>query len=88
LNGKRDCAILGLLLGCGLRRDELVRLTVEDIQQREGRWVIVDILGKGRRRRTIPVPSWVKVSIDEWTSAAGLTDGCVFRAINKGGRVR
>jgi integrase len=65
LKGKRDRAIFWLLLGCGLRRDELVRLTVNEIQQREGRWVIVDILGKGRRRRTIPVPSWVKVSIDE-----------------------
>jgi site-specific recombinase XerD len=85
--GKRDRAILGLLLGCGLRRDELVRVTVEEIQQREGRWVIVDILGKGRRRRTIPVPSWVKTWIDEWTTAAGLSEGCVFRAINKGGRV-
>src|SRR5215217_3942775 len=42
LKGKRDRAILGLLVGCGLRREELVRLTVEDIQQREGRWVIVD----------------------------------------------
>ena len=49
--------------------------------------MIVDILGKGRRRRTIPVPIWMKVSIDEWTIAAGMTDGCVFRAINKGGRV-
>jgi integrase/recombinase XerD len=85
--GKRDRAILGLLIGCGLRRDELVRLTVEEIQQREGRWVIVDILGKGRRRRTIPVPSWVKSWIDEWMSAADIADGCVFRAINKGGRI-
>src|SRR5215203_1344938 len=75
------------ILGCGLRRDELVRLTVDDIQQREGRWVIVDILGKGRRRRTIPVPRWVKTWIDEWTIAAGVADGCVFRAINKGARV-
>ena len=32
LKGKRDLAMLGLLLGCGLRRDELVRLTVEEIQ--------------------------------------------------------
>jgi integrase len=87
LKGKRDRPMLALLLGCGLRRDELVRLTFEDIQQRESRWVILDILGKGRRRRTIPVPSWVKVWVGEWTAAAGVTQGCVFRAINKGGRV-
>ena len=85
--GKRDRAILGLLLGCGLRRDELVRLRVDELQQREGRWVVVDLLGKGRRRRTVPVPSWVKAWIKEWLTAAGLNEGCVFRAINKGGRV-
>ena len=70
--GKRDRAILGLLLACGLRRDELVRLSVEEIQLREGRWVLVDLLGKGRQRRTVPVPSWVKASIDEWITAAGV----------------
>jgi integrase/recombinase XerD len=87
MKGKRDRAILALLLGCGLRRDELVRLPIEAIQLREGRWVIIDLLGKGRRRRTIPVPSWVKVLIEQWMNAAGVTEGCVFRAINKGGRV-
>lgn len=85
--GKRDRALLALLLGCGLRRDELVRLRVDDLQQREGRWVLVDLLGKGRRRRTVPVPAWVKAWLDAWTLAAGVSSGCLFRAINKGGHV-
>ena len=46
LNGKRDRAMLALLVGCGLRRAELLRLDVQDIQQREGRWVIPDLVGK------------------------------------------
>jgi site-specific recombinase XerD len=87
LKGKRDRAILGLLLGCGLRREELVQLRVEDLQQREGRWLAVDLLGKGRRRRTVPVPGWIKTWIEDWASAAGVIEGCVFRAINKGGHV-
>ena len=87
LKGKRDRAMLSLLVACGLRRHELVRLRVEDLQQREGRWVLVDILGKGRLRRTIPVPGWVKTALDEWTTAAGVAKGCVFRSINKGGRM-
>jgi integrase len=33
------------------------------------------------------VPSWVKVWIDAWTTAAAVAEGCIFRAINKGGRV-
>jgi site-specific recombinase XerC len=52
LRGWRDGAIVGLLLGCGLRRSEVVGLTLEQLQIREGRWVIVDLIGKGRRLRT------------------------------------
>ena len=35
VRGKRDRAMLALLLGCGLRRSELVHLTLEHLQQRE-----------------------------------------------------
>ena len=55
LRGWRDGAILGLLLGCGLRRSEVVGLTLDQLQLRDGRWVIVDLIGKGRRLRTVPV---------------------------------
>jgi site-specific recombinase XerD len=36
LKGKRDRAVLAMLLGCGLRRAEVARLQIRDIQQREG----------------------------------------------------
>jgi site-specific recombinase XerD len=88
LRGKRDRAVLGLLIGCGLRRAELANLEVAGIQQREGRWVLIDLIGKGKRVRTVPLPAWGKRLIDEWLAAAGLTDGKVVRAIDKGGRLR
>ena len=47
VRGKRDFAMLALLLGCGLRRSELVHLTMEHLQQREEHWAIVDLVGKG-----------------------------------------
>jgi site-specific recombinase XerD len=87
LKGKRDRALLALLLGCGLRRAELVSLTLDRIQQREARWVIVDLMGKGNRVRTVPVPAWVKQAIDAWTAAAGVREGPVFRPVNKGGEM-
>ena len=42
--GKRDRAILAVLVGCGLRRDEAVRLTFDHIQQRDGRWCVVGLV--------------------------------------------
>ena len=85
LRGKRDAAMLGLLVGCGLRRTELVELDVAQLQQREEHWAIVDLIGKGGRVRTVPVPASVKQSIDEWICAAEITEGRLFRAIRKNG---
>jgi site-specific recombinase XerD len=52
--GLRDRAILAVLLGCGLRRSEMAALTVGHVQQRDGRWCIVDLVGKHGRVRTVP----------------------------------
>ena len=87
LKGKRDAAILALLVGCALRRAELAALAIEDIQQREGRWVIADMRGKGGRVRTVAVPLWVKQLIDAWTAEAGHSAGRLLRPVNKSGRV-
>src|SRR3954453_16086879 len=82
--GRRDRAILAVLLGCGLRRSEVAALTMNHVQQRDGRWCIVDLVGKHGRVRTVPMPTWVKVAIDAWTAMAGVTDGHVFRPVNRG----
>ena len=63
LKGRRDRALLALLVGCGLRRQELAGLRFEDIQQRDGRWCVVDLAGKGNRVRTVPMPPWTKAAI-------------------------
>lgn len=81
LKGLRDRAILALMLGAGLRRSEVAGLEYHHIQQREGRWVVVDLMGKGNRIRTVPIPSWAKVALDAWSTAAGLTTGRVFRGV-------
>jgi site-specific recombinase XerD len=87
MKGKRDRAVLALLIGCGLRRSEIAALGANGVEQRDGRWVIVDLAGKGNRVRTVPVPAWVKTAIDEWTAAAVIREGKLFRSLNKGGAV-
>src|ERR1700684_3973860 len=86
--GLRDRAIIAVLLGCALRRSEVAALTLSHIQQRDGRWCIVDLYGKHGRVRTIPMPTWCKVAIDAWTGPAGVVDGYVFRPVNRGDQVQ
>ncbi len=84
VKGLRDRAILAVMIGGGLRRSEVANLTFDHVQQRESRWVIVDLIGKRRRVRTVPLPTWAKVAIDAWTQAAGISEGHIFRQVNKG----
>ena len=87
VKGKRDYAILALLVGCALRRKELASLTVEEIQLRENRWVIADLRGKGGRVCTVAVPLWVKHGINAWQAAGRVEGGRLLRSIAKGGKV-
>ena len=87
LRAKRDYAMLAVLFGCGLRRSELVGLEMDDIQMRQGHWAVVDLIGKGGRIRTVPVPGWVKAAIDLWTAATGIAEGKIFRPISRTDRI-
>jgi integrase len=87
LPGKKDYAMLAMLIGCGLRRGELPALHTNVIQLREGHWVIADLMGKAGHIRTVPIPDWVKAAIDEWKEAGGIKNGALFRSINKAGRL-
>lgn len=64
--GKRDAAIFALLAGCGLRRTEASEVLWAHYQEREERMCLVDLKGKGRRYRTVPVPEWARGILDEW----------------------
>jgi integrase len=87
VKGKRNYAMLAVLLGCGLRRSELIRLSVTHLQQRDEHWAIIDLFGKGGHVRTVPVPAWVKLAIDAWVATAGIEAGLVFRCVSRTGHV-
>jgi len=67
--GKRDACMLSLLVGCGLRRTEMAELTWERYQERDGRPCLVDIMGKGNKARTLPVPTWAIKDVEIWKEA-------------------
>ena len=86
LKGKRDRAMLAILLGCRLRRRELSDLDFAHLQRRDDHWAIVDLVGKGGHIRTVPVPDWVKAAIDLWIKAAGISCGRLFRRVCRAGK--
>jgi len=88
IKGLRDRAILAMLLGCGLRRSELAGLTVGDIEQRDGRWVILDLQGKHNRTRTVPIPAFAKSALDDYLHKTGIGAGVIFRGMRKGDKLR
>jgi len=88
VKGLRDKALFAILLGCGLRREECAGLSFEHIQQREGRWVIVDLVGKRNKMRSVPMPSWTKAVLDQWATVLGCDTGYIFRRIRRGGHIQ
>ena len=84
LKGKRDRAILAVLLGSGLRRRELTELTDEHFQRREDHWTIVDLIGKGGHVRTVPVPTWVKQTVARNPNEHMACHGCPVASLPVG----
>lgn len=68
-NYNRDKAIIMLLLGAGLRRSEVISLKKSDIRTIAGR-VVIDVLGKGDKIRTIPLNQQVATVLQAYARIA------------------
>ena len=80
--GMRNYMVLAILLGCALRRDELVRLDFDHLRKRDDRWLIENLKGKGGHRRSIAVPEWVMEGILDWLSATKIREGRIVRQLS------
>ncbi|MEA1999649.1 MAG: tyrosine-type recombinase/integrase [Euryarchaeota archaeon] len=87
IKGYRDHALLSVLLLSGVRRDECAQLRVNDLRKLGNRWVLANISGKGNKERTIGVSETIVAAINKWHKTADITDGYIFRSINKSGVV-
>jgi site-specific recombinase XerD len=74
LLGLRDRAILYLIGGLGLRRDEVVNLTVDSISESQGQAVLT-VIGKGNKTRKVALSGGVRDAVFHWMAAARLTGG-------------
>ena len=71
------------MVGAGLRREELVSLrfdALQEIPRRNGNGgtrFIVNVTGKGSKGRTIPIKAILAYRLQEWRSTVG--DGLIAR---------
>jgi len=83
IEGKRDWIILGLLLGAGLRREELSALTFDAIkaQPMKGGKVrgVLQVKGKGAKDRVIPLSEVLANHLHAWQEITG--GGNIARAM-------
>jgi site-specific recombinase XerC len=87
-NSKRDYIILAVLLGAGLRREELETLTFDALKQIPDKGKMRDALavrGKGDKKRIVPISSLLASRLYEWKAITG--GGKVARKISKSGTI-
>lgn len=74
LTGKRDWIVLGLLLGAGLRREELANLKFDAIKSqptKKGDRIVLEVKGKGAKDRVIPINETLAKRLREWERLTG-----------------
>jgi site-specific recombinase XerD len=86
--GMRDYIVLSILLGAGLRREELTTIAFDDLKlqpSKTGMRNVLAVTGKGGKHRTIPISEKLAGYIRRWYTLTG--DGYITRAINKAGTI-
>lgn len=82
--GVRDAAILALLWGAGLRRQEVAALPLHALDLSVGRVVV---FGKGNKTREIFIAGGALEALRAWVAVRGSEAGALFGAISKSGRI-
>jgi site-specific recombinase XerD len=82
--GARDAAIISVLYAAGLRRDEVVRLTLESFNAETGE---LTITGKRNKQRKAYLRNGALDALRDWLFIRGAEAGAIFVEVNKGGKI-
>ena len=84
--GARDAAIIGLMLGAGLRREEVVSMQAGDYTPTDdpelGQLVVT---GKGNKQRVVYIHNGAKEALEGWLAVRGDCAGAMFIPIRRNG---
>lgn len=83
--GCRDAAIIGLLYVCGMRRNEVAELKMDNLTPAEGH---IKIIGKGNKERHVWPDNGTWRAIEEWLAHRGRFEGPLFLPVNKGYKIQ
>lgn len=79
VNGKRDLAVIVMMLATGLRRSEIVALDIADYNSRNGELIVLN--GKGNKQRIIFIQTNARRLIKPWLESRGKEAGKLFNPI-------
>ncbi len=84
--GPRDAAILAIMYGAGLRRAEIAKLNLVDLNLEEGK--IRVLAGKGQKDRLSYLGDWALKILAGWVKVRGEESGPFFYQTNKVGKLK
>jgi integrase/recombinase XerD len=82
----RDLAIIAVLRGAGLRRSELVKLELGDVNLKQRELLIRK--GKGKKTRKVYLPASAIPLVENWLKVRGDAPGALFCRIRRGGHLK
>jgi integrase/recombinase XerD len=81
MEGTRDAAIIGIMYAVGLRRIEVVGLTVDSYNSETGKLIFT---GKSDKQQTAYITNGAAEALNEWLSIRGNEPGALFVEVSKG----
>lgn len=84
VSGVRDSAVLAVLYTGGLRRSEVVMLTLADYSPEDGS---LKVRGKGNKERLVYLPEAAHDALTDWLVLRGNHSGALFQPVRKNGSI-
>jgi len=83
--GKRDYAIIAIMLATGIRRSEVIAINIDDYNTRTGLLNVQS--GKGNKQRTAYINTECRKVVRQWLRVRFKQDGFLFNPTTKTGRI-
>jgi len=80
--GIRDAAIISMMYAAGLRRDEVVSLSLDSYDPETGK---LTLTGKRNKQRTTYITNGAQSALHDWLAIRGPLEGALFAAVSKSG---